>query len=238
MRGILKTAAVCVACMSLSVSCRMVSSMLHDEKVVARAGSDVLYESEVLQLIPRGTSSEDSLRIVLQYAETWAKDAIILKTAEEQLSKAEKDVTAELEEYRRSLLKYRYEELFINERLDTTVTDEEIEEFYSMNSGDFILSRPIYKARYVKVYADSPDIAILKKKMSSDSDAEVYEADSIAWSSAIRFTDYGGAWVDDATLLRDMELSEPDFRRHGRGLCPDFRQGGTPEYPVSFGQGG
>ena len=110
-------------------SCRAISSLLHDDEVVAQAEGVKLYRAELDALIPRGISPEDSAALALQYINTWASDLVYLKIAEEQLSKAEKDVTNELEDYRKSLLKYRYEQLYINERLDTTVTDEMVDEY-------------------------------------------------------------------------------------------------------------
>lgn len=184
---------------------------MHDENVVARVGSNMLYESEVAQLIPPGASSEDSLKLVIQYAKAWATDMIFLDVAEEQLSKSEKDVTKELEAYRRSLLKYRYEQLYINERLDTAVTDEELEEYYEAHASDFVLARPVVKARYMKVYADSPHLATLKKMMSSLDDNNVGEVDSLAYSATLRFSSYNDSWIDITVLAKDMELDYEDM---------------------------
>ena len=89
-------------------SCRAISSFLGSDDVVAVVGSDKLYREDIESLIPKGLSSEDSLRLASQYINSWASDRVYLKIAEEQLSKSEKDVTKELEEYRRSLLKYIY----------------------------------------------------------------------------------------------------------------------------------
>lgn len=199
------SACVVAALLSFS-SCRMFSFMLHDEKVVARVGSELLYDSEIAELIPEGTSPEDSLKLAMQYIDMWAVDRIYLDVAESQLSKSEKDVSEELEDYRRSLLKYKYEHIYINERLDTTVTDNEIEAYYSEHSGEFKLKFPIVRARYMKIFRDSPDLAILKKKMSSYDDGEVWEADSLAYSSAVRFTTYSDKWIDLAVLVKDMDM--------------------------------
>ena len=110
-------------------SCKLVNSILHDEEVVAKVGNSMLYKSEVTRLIPQGISGDDSLRLAMQYINSWASDMVYLDVAEKQLSKEQKDVSKELEAYRRSLLKYRYEQLYVNERLDTAVTTDEIEEY-------------------------------------------------------------------------------------------------------------
>jgi hypothetical protein len=155
-------------------------------------------------LIPKGISPEDSAALALQYINTWASDLVYLKIAEQQLSKAEKDVTKELEDYRKSLLKYRYEQLYVNERLDTTVTDEMVDEYYETHSDKFILQRPIVRARYLNIAADSPALKQLRKMMKSSDPNDLVEADSIAYSSALKFSTWNNDWIDAASLAGEF----------------------------------
>ena len=118
------------------LSCKMVDRLsdtateLFKGEVVARVGEHRLHRSQLESYIPAGVSSEDSVGLAQQYIRAWAEDLLRLDMADEQLSKEEKDVSEELESYRRSLLKYRYEQLYINQRLDTLITTEEVNAFY------------------------------------------------------------------------------------------------------------
>lgn len=185
-------------------SCRAISSLLHDDEVVAEVGRNYLYRSEVASLIPDGASEEDSLRLALQYINSWAADLIFLGIAEEQLSKDELDVTRELEEYRRSLLKYRYEQRYINERLDTLVSDGQIDDYYQEHVENFVLEIPVVRARFLRIAADSPNLGIIKKKMSSDRLGDLEEADSISYFSAVKYTDFNGEWTDMISLSKEF----------------------------------
>ena len=184
-------------------SCRAISSFLGSDDVVAVVGPDKLFREDIEALIPKGLSSDDSLRLASQYINSWASDRVYLKIAEEQLSKSEKDVTKELEEYRRSLLKYRYEQLYVNERLDTAVSQAVIEEYYQTHKDNFILERPVVKARFVNISADSPSLKQIRKRMSSTEANDLIEADSIAFSSAVKFTTWSDKWIDVAMLARE-----------------------------------
>ena len=187
------------------VSCKTISSFLSDDETVAEAGGARLYRSELNALIPKGIQKEDSVRLARQYINAWALDQVFLTVAQEQLSKAERDVTKELEEYRKSLLKYRYEQLYVNERLDTAVSADNVEAYYVANVNKFELPRPIVKARYLRMSADSPVLPKIRKKMSSDQVQDLVEADSLAYSSALRFTTWGNRWIDVASLAREFE---------------------------------
>ncbi len=186
------------------MSCKTISSFLSDEETVAEAGGSRLYRSELNNLIPKGIQKDDSVRLARQYINAWALDQVFLTIAQEQLSKAEKDVTKELEEYRKSLLKYRYEQLYVNERLDTAVSEENVEAYYEANINKFELPRPIVKARYLRMSADSPVLQKIRKKMSSNQVQDLVDADSLAYSSALKFTTWGNRWIDVASLALEF----------------------------------
>ena len=206
MRRIVHTIAIIGIVLSALTSCRAISSFLNDDEAVAGVGSAKLYRKELNALIPKGVSYDDSVRLARQYINTWALEEVFLNIAEEQLSKSEKDVTKELEDYRRSLLKYRYEQLYVNERLDTAVSDEKVEEYFSLHENKFILQRPVVKARYLRIASDSPALVKIKKKMSSDEVDDLVEADSLAYSSALKFSTWGNEWIDIVTLAREFPI--------------------------------
>ena len=187
-------------------SCRTISSLVHDDQVVARVGRACLYKSELDKVIPQASSPQDSMALALQYINAWASDVVFTDVAESQLSKSDKDVSRELEEYRRSLLKYKYEQKYVNERLDTAVTETEISEYYQMHKGQFVLENPIVKVRYLRISADSPNAGLIKKKMASTVVDDLVEADSLAYYSAEVYTDYGGRWIDIAQLAKNFGM--------------------------------
>ena len=198
-------AAIIIVLPTLS-SCRAISSFLKGGEVVAEVGSEKLYRSDLDAIIPKGISQQDSIYLVKQYINTWAAELVFLGIAEEQLSKTEKDVTKELEDYRKSLLKYRYEQLYVNERLDTAVSDDLVEEYYNTHQEKFVLGRPLVKARFLSISDDSPAKEQIRKRMSSNDVEDLVEADSLAYSSAYKFTTWSDEWVDVAVLSREFPM--------------------------------
>ena len=192
------------------LSCKMVDRLsdtateLFKGEVVARVGEHRLHRSQLESYIPAGVSSEDSVGLAQQYIRAWAEDLLLLDMADEQLYKEEKHVSEELESYRRSLLKYRYEQLYINQRLDTLVTDEEVEAYYQANPDKFILDRPVVKARYMIIPADSHSLKEIRTLMSSNEDSDVLEAESLAYTAAIKYGDSSDTWMDAITLAQEL----------------------------------
>ena len=190
--------------LAMLTSCEFISGIIHDDEVVARLGNRKLYKTELDAFIPNGVSAEDSTRLALQYINTWATEQLFSDIAQQQLSKEELDVNAELEDYRRSLLKYRYEQRYVNERLDTVVLSQEIDDYYHSHEDLFVLDVPIVKARFLDIMQDSPNLELIKDKMSSSKIEDLEMADSLAYSSALRYEDSSEKWVDMVTFARNF----------------------------------
>ena len=190
--------------LAMLTSCEFISGIIHDDEVVARLGNRKLYKTELDAFIPKGVSAEDSTKLALQYINTWATEQLFSDIAQQQLSKEELDVNAELEDYRRSLLKYRYEQRYVNERLDTVVLSQEIDDYYHSHEDLFVLDVPIVKARFLDIMQDSPNLELIKDKMSSSKIEDLEMADSLAYSSALRYEDSSEKWVDMVTFARNF----------------------------------
>ena len=198
-------------------SCKAITSFFTGDEIVAVAGSEKLYRSDLERVLPKGIPAEDSTRLAMQYIATWASDIVYVSIAEEQLSKSEKDVTKELEDYRKSLLKYRYEQLYVNERLDTAVTDSQVQDYYDAHQDKFILQRPVVKARFLAIFSDSPAKEQIRRRMSSDDVNVLVEADSLAFSAAHRYVGWNDEWIDVAALAKEfgMDYTEVLAKRKG-----------------------
>ena len=198
-----KTAKILITLL-LFTGCQAIQSFIHDDKVVARVGKHKLYESEVNAYVPSGVSLADSTNLALQYINTWATDIIFADMAQSQLSKAERDVTAELEAYKRDLLRFRYEQRFIGDRLDTLVTEDQMLDFYDKHKNLFVLERPIMKVRFVNIYKNVEQKDQIIRLLSSNKPKDMETVEGLANKYAIRYFDKSYQWIDAAVLAREF----------------------------------
>jgi hypothetical protein len=217
MKKYLRSIAILMIVLPALSSCKAITSFFSGDEIVAVAGSEKLYRSDLDRILPKGMPVEDSTRLAMQYITTWASDIVYVTIAEEQLSKSEKDVTKELEDYRKSLLKYRYEQLYVNERLDTAVTDDQVREYFEAHSDKYVLQRPVVKARFLAIFSDSPAKEQIRKRMSSDDVNVLVEADSLAFSAAHKYTGWNDGWVDVAVLSREFGLDYTEVLAKKKG---------------------
>ena len=187
---------VCIIIAALSVcSCTLYENFTKGDKV-AQIGRAALYKTDLEKVIPRGISSQDSASLAQQYIYSWATKQLMLQKAEEQLPKTDKDVAGLLEDYRTQLLVFRYENKFVEERLDTTVTDQEVENYYTAHPGSFVGENGVFKGRLVKMQNSSPNLQVMRKLAKSRDIEDLEALEQLAYNSAYKYSDYENNWVD------------------------------------------
>lgn len=146
-------------CLSIS-SCRQDKG--RGEVVIASAYGQNLYPSDIEGLVGEGVSPQDSAAIVENYINQWLQQQVVINEAQQNVTK---DFAAELQNYKNSLLIYEYEQMVVNQKLDTNVTESEIKKYYDSHQDHFLLTTSIVKAIYVKVPKDAPALKDLSKWM-------------------------------------------------------------------------
>lgn len=166
-----------------------------NEEPIAEVGDRKLYLSDIKQYL-EGLSKEDSVTILVDYVNRWAKKQVVLLQAENNLSKEDKDLTEEIDNYRTSLLVYKYEQLYIDEKMDTVVREAEVEQFYKDNPDNFQLPGLLVKALYIKVPNDFQSIDKIRQLYRSNKEKDEEELNKIAIQGAETFDMFNDEWVD------------------------------------------
>jgi len=143
-------------------SCSYLKKQAGDD-ILAIAGDKYLYRKELEGVIPKGIPATDSMEIARQFIDNWIRQEVLLKHAESNLEESRKDFAKQLEAYRNSLIIYEYESELIRQKLDTVVSETEIQEFYQANESNFQLPENIIKVSYVKIPTESKTKPSAKK---------------------------------------------------------------------------
>lgn len=158
---------LCIAAIIFAFAC---NNKADSDAIIAQVGDKVLYLTELQDIIPDDSSPEDSLMLAEKYVKDWIVDQVVVKKAEENLSEEQKNFEELIENYRKTLLTYSYEQELVRQQLDTNVTNEEIEKYYNDNIQNFELRDYIVKVKFCAIASDSKDLKQLKKLFySSDS---------------------------------------------------------------------
>ncbi|MFT3886068.1 MAG: hypothetical protein QM724_11765 [Flavobacteriales bacterium] len=191
--------------------CACGSGREHDgDRVVAEAYDEQLYWSDLRQLIPPGTPAEDSAAMARNYIDNWARERVVLHKAEENLSDAQKDVDRQLKAYRESLITYAYEQALVRQKLDTAVSDEEIEQYYRANEKNFELKDNIVRARWFKLRdADPRLLRKVEDLWRSSKEQDRHELELLIAQHGSVINDTHDDWIELKELQQQVPL-HPD----------------------------
>ena len=116
----------------LTLSCSLFNSKDESggEKPLAKVYEKYLYPSDIEALGIDWTSGEDSIRFVAEFIENWIRQNLILEYAEKNLPADKLDLEKQVREYRESLIIYNYEREYMDQHLDTSISLQEINDFF------------------------------------------------------------------------------------------------------------
>lgn len=180
------------------------------EEAVARVHERYLYRPEIAALITPETSPEDSAILINSYIRNWIKKQLILHRAEQNLDEKKKNVEQQLVDYRNSLITYIYESELIRQKLDTAVTEEEIEKYYSENQNNFELRDNIIKVLYLRVKKDAPKIRKVKEWYRSSSAKDRQQLEEYCYQYAFDFHLDDETWLLFDELLKKVPIKTYD----------------------------
>ena len=192
-----------------------------NKKPIAKIHEKNLYLSDVEDIIPDNKSEEDSTMIAESYIRNWIKKQLLLKKAENNLSEKNKDIQKQIEEYRSSLLIYRYQQQLIKQKLDTTVSEEEIQKYYDNHTSNFTLDRNLIKVLYVELPQNSPNISSVKSWMKSENEEDISKLKDYCYQYAKKYDDFDNEWIEFERLITKIpiEINNPQrFLKYNKNL--------------------
>ena len=116
-----------------------------------------LYASEIEKIIHDDTSHDDSIAIANAFIDRWIKDKLLISDAEKFLS-SDFEIEEKVEDYRNDLIKYKYQEQIINEKMSDEISDEELQACYNKYKRNYLLSEGIYKIIFAGIPGDTKKI--------------------------------------------------------------------------------
>jgi hypothetical protein len=192
-----------------------------NKNAIARVYDKYLYSHDIKDLVPKDATPQDSSMIVKSFIDDWIKQNIVLHQAENNLLEEHKNVERQLQEYRNSLITFAYEQELVRQRLDTTVTEQEIEQYYNNNKQNFLLKNNIVKATFIKAAKKTPKIDKLKTWFNSSKEKDRQLLEEFCFQYAIDYSLNDNDWMQFDDLLKRVPIKTYDkeeFLRNNRNI--------------------
>ncbi len=165
-------------------------------KAIARVGESYLFQDDIVDLVPKGTSKKDSIAIVKAFIDRWATQKLLFEAAERNIGKDKaSEFNALIDQYKVDLYTKDYIESLVVRQIDTVVSEVQIEAYYAKNKQYFKNSSELVKLRYINLVKENPKFAKIKSKFSSFTKKDRKELEQLA----VQFKSYAfndSIWVD------------------------------------------
>lgn len=182
-----------------------------NDKVIASVDNIKLYQSDIDKNITLGLPTEDSIKAVRSFVKQWINTQLKTKAAQEFLASDQEDIDKMVDEYRKQLTVYRYETIFVENNLDTTITDNQIREYYQNNKDKFRLAGPIVKARIIRIPVDLRADKKLEEMFLSKNMDQREALINICDKNGYRFEDYSSEWTDFNSVISHIPFTIRNF---------------------------
>jgi hypothetical protein len=137
------------------------------DPLLAKVHNKSLYLSEMEGMFPEGITAEDSNQIISLYAQQWIKEALLLHEAERNIPN-DLNIDKLVRDYRASLIRHNYEQMLVENGLDSIIAQDELIEFYEQNKEQYQLETPIVRCYFLKVPLPVSDEEQLRSLWNSD----------------------------------------------------------------------
>ncbi len=192
-----------------------------NERALARVYDVYLYDSDIKGVIPKGTSPGDSVVLIQSYIDSWIRKQLIIHLAETNLSSEQMDFSKQLENYKNAMLTYTYENALVRQKLDTLVTDEEMESYYDANQNNFLLKDNIVQLRYVKLPLSTTNKKIFRTLLNASDEGDRMKLAELCEKTASDYFLDDQNWLLFNDVLRQIPVktyNQEEFLKNHRDL--------------------
>ena len=173
---------------------------------IARVLEKYLYPEDIEGITPPGISEADSTFIIEKYIDKWIKQQLLIEEAKDKIAINQTELERKIQDLRYELMVYEYQKFYINEQLNTEITDEEVKQYYESNIDNFILKQNIIKGLFVKIPREAPKINSLRRLIRSQKPEDKEELRSYCYRFATTYSLEDSVWLNFDEVIANTPL--------------------------------
>lgn len=179
-----------------------------DAEVIARANDQYLYESDIEGIVPKGIPGADSADLVERYVKSWIRKQLMISEASSSVEFDEIELERKILDYRYALMVHKFEEYYVNQELDTEVTEEQIKRYYKNNIDNFELKQNIIRGIFIKVPREAPKLEELEGLLRSARNKDKADLRSYCFRFATTYSLRDSVWLNFDEVIENTPLMD------------------------------
>lgn len=176
-----------------------------DNPIVAEVNGSALRQSELKLVSTIGMNSSDSTAMINRYVQSWVRKQLMIREATKSMAFDEAEINRKLLDYKYTLMVYEFEKAFLEENLDESISNQEIEAYYKQNQENFSLKEIIVRCNFLKMDKSSNQNRNLERLLPRPEGSQSDAINEIALKYANNY------FLEDSTWIRfeDIILNTP-----------------------------
>lgn len=170
-----------------------------------------LYEDDLANIYANQLTHEDSVKQREVFIDLWIKNQVREKAAENGVTENLPKINELVATYRNSLIAHEFEEQFVAKKLDTMVTNDQVERYYKEYIDNFRLAGSLVKARIARVPSGLRQSEKLAKMFYSSKTSDYQDFINICNKNDYKVVDFTNEWVDFSSILYHIPFTNTDF---------------------------
>jgi len=177
-------------------------------KPVARVSDKYLYQDELVGIADQNSTAEDSVARITAYVNSWVRKQLIIAEAMKRIDINEAEVERKVLDYRYSLIGYEYQNLYIQQHLNDSLSEKDIEVYYRGHYDNFLLKQNIVRGTYIKVPKSAPRTNKIKDMIFSKKEKDQAELKSYCLSFSVAYHLGDSSWIAFDKLVVNSPMAE------------------------------
>lgn len=164
-----------------------------------------LYQSEIDKVVPPGSSVIDSADIADRYIRKWVTETLMYENARRNLTDM-RAIDELVDAYRRSLVIHEYEQALVEQRVETTIDETEIQAFYNTYKSEMTLDDNMVKGLLLVLPKDAPQLTEVTQWVRHADTQALENLEQYSLQNAISF-DYFTEWTPFSQILKQTPFT-------------------------------
>lgn len=186
----------------VAFSCR--TEQADEREVIAKTKTQVLYKDDVLDALPISLSPEDSIAFVKSYVENWLHFTLLYEVADNNVSDNDSSLAKRVDLFRKELYINAYEQMFLQQKLDTLIPQKEIDEYYELHKNEYLLEHSVVKPIFIVFpLTKEREIAEVEKLFFPKKEIDLDALKDFCFQHCQKFS-FANQWVDLNALKQEL----------------------------------
>jgi hypothetical protein len=194
-------------------SCTAERSDVSDD-VVAQVFGKTMYRTDLANVIPDALTGVDSAELAQKYIQEWVYNELLLQKAKINVG-TDPEILKMIDDYSNSLLISKYLELLVAQKGDFALSEQEIYDYYAVNTESFVLSEAVIKGLYFQLPANAPKISQVEKWLRGKTEEDLLELENYCFQNARKYDNFTDKWMSASVVLKPFTSVTDNIIRSG-----------------------